>query len=167
MAERRITRESAEALVAQIRRALAADQEQATVELEGSKLVLEKSDDGGFTIGVPGYPLKARLVVPGREPPAGYPEDLPFIPDEMVMVTDGEEGTSLVWWTPASPAELQEELHRRSVADGWELASDSSVAALGVRHRNYTRDGWERFVFGNQGMVSLIQKPPRGSQRQE
>lgn len=156
--ERRITREDAEAMMAQIKSALASGEGEATVQLADSELLVEKTADGGFTIRAPGEFMRARLFMAPQALPDAYPPGLPFIPGESVTLTDVETSASLIWWAPRDAQQLLLELHQQCLGSGWALSDETKLPDLPVTHRSYAKTGFERVVFGSGGMVTLIQK---------
>lgn len=113
------------------------------------------------------------LYAPALEKPAGYPSELPFVPEFAVTVTElpgSGEPPMAQWWGVAEPRIIVDRIRRESMDQGWtveEAEQDSDAAALAglsvsTEFVSLTRGESTRTViasqFGAQGMVALAER---------
>jgi hypothetical protein len=156
--ERRVTREDAEDLMSQIRRATEAGVEEATINVFGADLTFSKQSDGGFTFQAPDGTTSARFHQGSSSRPAEYPEYIPFIPNEPVTVSAAANTVSLMWFAPADPEALFRDLNQSTGSEGWALKDEAEFAQVPVRQTEYEANGLSRAILISGPMVSLIQK---------
>lgn len=156
--ERRVTREDAEDLMSQIRRATESGAEEATVTALGAQLVFSKQSDGGFTFQAPDGSASSRLYQASESRPSNYPDDIPFIPNEPVAVSSVANTVTLMWFRPTDPEALFADLNERTKSERWVLKEESEYARVPVRHSEYETNGLSRSILFAGIMVSLIQK---------
>jgi hypothetical protein len=79
-------------------------------------------------------------------PPDGYPDTLPFIPHQLVEITEFEDAVVMKWFGVERPFDLMQQLAGASVAEGWtavrEEAEPADLAA--TARRRYTLGSLER-----------------------
>jgi len=72
------------------------------------------------------YAVVTTMWEPATERPAGYPQDVPFVPDvdaaTTTMGTPGQTRTQVQWFIKDDPSALLAHLVDASLADGWEHA---------------------------------------------
>ena len=156
--ERPVTRAEMEALKLDIMRAMESGAQRSTVQFADSELVLERTSDGGLTVSAPGQPSASRFFRGAPERPAGYPADLPFVPDEPVMVSLIREGaSSLNWFAPRDPSAVFEELDRQCVQDAWELTQRHEMNQTVVQLAYQKGVVLRRLLLSIPGVVTVIQ----------
>jgi hypothetical protein len=155
--ERRVTREDAEDFMAQIRRATESGANNVKVSALGAELVFSRMSDGGFTFQTSDGSVSSRFHQPSESRPTGYPDSVPFIPNEPVSLSSTMNTMSLVWFTPADAEGLFTELNRLSASEGWELKEKSEFTQVPARHSDYEANGFSRSILLSGGIVTLVQ----------
>lgn len=163
--ERPITREAAASMIAQAERAIAAGQDQTSVDLAGMELRLERTRDGGFTLRAPGQPMGMLLFERSQTRPAAFPPDLPFVPGEPVTLTESEGTLTLMWWAPADAERLFRDLDADARAAGWTLQGETLDGNAEVAQRTYAKGDLQRTIMSSSAVVSLLQRPARMRRR--
>jgi hypothetical protein len=156
--EQRITRQTAEDFMAQIRRLTESGAQEATVNALGTEVVFTRRPGGGFTFKAPDQPIGAIFQPASESVPSEYPDDVPFIPNEPVTVSTTPDSVSLIWWAPADPERLFSELSQFTVAEGWRLTAESEFAHVPARQRQYEGPSGSRSLLISGGIVTFIQK---------
>lgn len=159
--ERPITREAAASMIAQAEQAIAAGQDQATVDLAGMELRLERTPAGGFALRAPGQPVGMLLFGRSHTRPDGYPPDLPFVPGEPVTLTEYEGTLTLMWWAPADARRVVRDLDADARAAGWTPQNETRAGNSDAVLRTYAKGGLQRTIMQSSAVVSLLQRPPR------
>jgi predicted Zn-dependent protease with MMP-like domain len=78
-------------------------------------------------------------------PPDGYPHTLPFIPNQLVEITEFEDAVVMKWFGVERPFDVVQQLAGASVAEGWTAASaEGGPADAGTTRRRYTLGRLER-----------------------
>jgi hypothetical protein len=156
--ERPVTRAEMEALKSDIMRAMESGAQRSTVRFADSELVLERASDGGLTVNAPGQPSASRFFPGAAERPAGYPADLPFVPDEPVMVSlIREDASSLNWFAPQDANALFAQLDRQCVEDAWELKQRHEMNQTVVQLAYQKGVVLRRLLLSIPGVVTVIQ----------
>jgi hypothetical protein len=158
--ERPVTRAEMEALKSDIARAMESGAQRSTVQFADGELVLERTSDGGLTVSAPGQPSASRFFMGAPERPAGYPADLPFVPDEPVMVSiPRENASSLTWFAPRDPDQVFAQLEQQTVADGWQLSHRHELKEMPILQLAYQKGHVQRMVLLSlPGVVTVLQK---------
>jgi hypothetical protein len=80
------------------------------------------------------------------ERPEGYPETLPFIPEQLVEITEFEDAAVMKWFGVDRPFDLMQQLAGACVSEGWSAvgAEGEPADAAQTARRRYTRGRLER-----------------------
>jgi predicted Zn-dependent protease with MMP-like domain len=79
------------------------------------------------------------------ERPDGYPDTLPFIPRQLVEITEFEDAVVMKWFGVERPFEVMQQLAGASVAEGWTaVRGEGEPADAGLTRRRYTLGRVER-----------------------
>ena len=89
------------------------------------------------------------------ERPAGYPEDLPFLPGHPVALTLSNGNRNLQWGASATPH--AESLCATLLADGWAETTLPSSSMPGMFIRPFRRGARQRVVLGGGPILSLLE----------
>lgn len=146
------------AMVAAIRAALAAGRDHATIPLAGAELRMEPLPGGGHQIrGAPALPGWRIVGEPSRRP-ADYPDELPFLAEE--LATTGAHGTSLsvAWWAPTESTRAVESLHEQTLAAGWTPEPPEASTGPAPAQRRYRKGTVRRDIICDQGAIILIDR---------
>jgi predicted Zn-dependent protease with MMP-like domain len=82
-------------------------------------------------------------AVPER--PDGYPDTLPFIPHQLVEITEFEDAVVMKWFGVDRPFDVMQQLAGASVAEGWTaLREEGEPADAGTTRRRYILARLER-----------------------
>jgi hypothetical protein len=77
--------------------------------------------------------------------PDGYPDTLPFIPNQLVEITEFEDAVVMKWFGVERPFDVMQQLVGASVAEGWTAVSEEAEPAdAGGTRRRFTRGRLER-----------------------
>jgi hypothetical protein len=146
----------------EITRAMESGAQRSTVRFADNELVLEREPDGGLTMGMPGQAVTGRFYAAAADRPNGYPADLPFVPNEPVMVSVisilREDASSLTWFAPRDPVDVFAQLEQQTVADGWALSHRHEMKEMPVVQLAYQKGPVLRMLLLRQGIVTVIQK---------
>jgi hypothetical protein len=105
----------------------------------GEKVRLSRDDrsPGAFTVrSLEGGPtMRSVPFEPSSTRPENYPEDLPFLPEASVGLTESEEQSfrTLTWFKAPEPEESLQLLRLQLVTDGWEEKEESKVSTACFR----------------------------------
>lgn len=155
--ERPIRAEDAQSLAEQLREAFGSAERQLAVVFAGTPLRLERVSATEFEFRVPGEPHAARIVLATEPEATEYPADVPHLPGEIVMLAGAGAKLTATWWSRTKPDELLAEVHRQTVASGWNPQPEQPIAGTGNTLRMYSRNGVLRSVISGHGMVALTQ----------
>jgi len=92
--------------------------------------------------------------------PANYPADLPYVPDEIVMLSSTVRHTMATWWSTGEVSTIFAEIERQCAAAGWTRRDAPPVPHEDVTLRVYEQAGRLRHLTLGQGIVSLIETEP-------
>jgi hypothetical protein len=133
-----------------------------TMELKG-----DPSSPGAFTMAPPdgGPVMRSVPFEVSSTPPDGYPEDLPFVADTAVSLTEMEDGSSrtLTWFLKEDPEECLKAIQLQLINDGWTQGEESqaSTAHGTMVFVEFEKGEMKRTVslsrFGDKGMVRLVE----------
>jgi hypothetical protein len=78
--------------------------------------------------------------------PEGYPEALPFIPGQLVEITEFEDAAAMKWFGVDRPFDLMQQLAGACVSEGWSAIGGAGepVDAAPSARRRYVRGNLER-----------------------
>ena len=155
--ERPIDRRAAEALLHQIKAAIASGAPESTVDLAGLNFLVTKVRDGEYIMHRPGQSEGTTIFASAGIRPPSYPAELPFIPGEMVGVTGTGRTQALTWWAPSDPSSLVATLDRQLVAEGWEPGGEMRLAVFRTTQRAYARGNTQLVIATSGTTVSLSQ----------
>jgi hypothetical protein len=69
------------------------------------------------------------------ERPDGYPSALPFIPNQLVEITEFEDAAVMKWFGVDRPFDIMQQLAGTSVAEGWSATREDGGSADSARSR--------------------------------
>jgi hypothetical protein len=155
--ERRITSEMAAQARAEIERVLASGQARSALNLLGTELQFEKDPAGQISFGTPDGSVLSRLIPAADYRPASYPQALPFISGESVIVTQTDPASwSLAWMAPADPNGVFDSIIEQCEAQGWSLGDSQALPHIPAMHRKLYRGTWTCEVMLSGAIVSLF-----------
>lgn len=158
--ERPITRDSAEPTVAALEAFMASGVARTEIDVLSARVTIERNDDGGFTVLAPGQVAAMRLFPRLQVAPSGYDAGLPYVPDEVVMVSNAtSEIITMVWLAPREPEATYLSVGEQTLAQGWRFFEDAEIPR--VRRRVYRKGSLQREVMISEGIVSLVSRPSR------
>ena len=162
--EQPVTRSSAETSVTDLEAAMFSNRATSQIEVAGITLTMERNDDGGFTILGPDNAPSSRIFPRTESAPRGYDGHLPFVANEVVMVSNpGPDIVTMVWLAPLDPEAAYADVTQQTLSQGWTLREDADLPAVRVRRRMYVKNHLHReIMIAEVGVVSLISRP--GSQ---
>jgi hypothetical protein len=156
-AEQPITRAVAASFIAQVEDAIAAGRSVAEVQLAGQPLTFARAADGQITVRAAGQSQGMRVFAGAAAVPPGYPDDLPFHPNETVTASITHRSSTLMWWAPADPAGVVAALDEQCSVGGWIMRGEVQHPESSAMQRSYTRGEAERMVLlSTSGIVSLF-----------
>jgi len=155
--ERKIQREDAEALARDLRKAFGSVEDRVSVPWFERSLVLERVSGDEFLVRQSDVAVTGRLILASGAKPADYPPDLPYVPDEVVMLGPQTGHTVATWWSTGDLPSLLAELERQCAAAGWARQAEAPPTHEEVTLRVYEKAGMRRHIMLSQGIVSLIE----------
>jgi hypothetical protein len=80
------------------------------------------------------------------ERPDGYPHTLPFIPHQLVEITEFEDAVVMKWFGVERAFDVMQQLAGASVAEGWTAVREEGEPAdlAGTTRRRYTLGSLDR-----------------------
>jgi hypothetical protein len=152
-------------MLAEVHRAVAAGQDQATIVFADTELHLEKAPDGGLILRAPGGPAWMRVYLTPLTVPPGYPLGLPFVAN--VSVTVGEERGvyTLVWWASDDPESLFRNLSEQCIEGGWVVRERAPDDMTSATQQVFVQGELERYVMLSGGIVTLHERASRRRRR--
>jgi hypothetical protein len=163
--ERPVTRDDGEALIAQIRQAVASGADRATINFGSQQLVLESDTSGDLTLRTPARAATTRVYLETFSRPGSYPSDLPFVSGEPCTVSEEREVTAVFWWVPQDADSLLEQLRHECLSDGWTVEDDRRTEAPPSRLQTYEKGGLRRRLQSSFGFVTMVQRTPHATAR--
>ena len=142
----------------------------------GGTMHLSRDDrsSGAFTIRTPGGGPTMRTIPfePSSTRLEGYPEDLPFLAETSVSLTEveGQSFRTLTWFKVEDPEESLGALRLQLATDGWEERDESrfSTAQGTMTSIEFGKGEFRRTVmlnrFGEHGVVKLLEHPNKDSE---
>lgn len=155
--EQPITREMAEQAMRIFEDAFNSGQDEVHVSIWGMTVGIRKHAEGWFTAEAPGQSTDQRIFNRSAERPRGYPESVPFVPNEIASVTMGRT-TMLSWLAPTNPDEVFASAVHQTAQDAWVEDPRESRPPNGGTLRSFKKDGNVRSVsISPEGLVWLMQ----------
>jgi hypothetical protein len=79
-------------------------------------------------------------------PPDGYPHTLPFIPNQLVEITEFEDAVVMKWFGVERPFDVVQQLAGASAAEGWTAVREEAEQPdfAGTTRRRFTLGRLER-----------------------
>ncbi len=99
--------------------------------------------------------VRAISWAPAGERPAGYPDDLPFLPGQHVAMTLSNGNRNLQWHAAATDS--AESVCRTLLAEGWAETTLPAPSMPGMFIRPFRRGDRQRIVLGGGPMLSLLE----------
>lgn len=145
----------------------------------GGNVQLTRDDrsPGGFTMRSPegGPTMRCIPFEPSSTRPEEYPEDLPFLAEAAVALTEieGQSFRTLTWFKLQDPEECLQILRLQLVADGWEAGTESNVTkvsmAFGTMVSMEFQKGEKRRAvilsrFGEHSTIKLLEHTNKGTE---
>lgn len=141
---------------------------------ETMHLTRDDRSPGAFTVRSPGGGPTMRSIPfgPISTRPEGYPEDLPFLAETAVSLTEveGQSFRTLTWFKVQDPEESLGALRLQMATDGWEERDESrfSTAHGTMTSIEFGKGELRRTVmlnrFGEHGMVKLLEHPKKDAE---
>jgi hypothetical protein len=159
--ERPITSDDVASAADELRSAFASDADREVLHLAGSELRLERTSPVEFTVRAEHSSAVTRVILSVEDRPDSYPAELPFLPDEIVMVSVNDGEVMAVWWSRSDPADLLAEIDRQCLDAGWNRESGPPIPDSTIIRHTFEKGNAVRYTTAGQGLVSVIEKPNR------
>jgi hypothetical protein len=157
--ERPVRPDDVHSLADQLRNAFRSAETNVPVEFADNVLRLDRVSSTEFALWAPGAPEAARVLLCADPETLAYPEDLPHLPGEVVILTGAGPTLTATWWSRTDSGELMTEIDRQTVASGWERQLGDTFLPPGVVRHTYRKADQLRVVMATQGMLSLHRQP--------
>ncbi len=118
---------------------------------------MEKVSAEEFVLRQPTDAAGGRVILGGANRPGAYPEDIPYLADEVVMLSTRQSAMMALWWLQQEPMAALAELDRQSLAAGWAREGNALTPATDVVRQMYRKGELVRHITTGPGLVSLRQ----------
>ena len=156
--ERPVLREDAERVGRELKAAFASGRRRVVVDVLDHGYGLERVSDHELAVREPAEAAGARIFIGDEPRPAGYPDDLPYVPGVVVFLVEHDGIATGTWWFPRDLERLVQDVSSQCTASGWRR-EEGPVAEGEVAGYLFRKGDRVRQVITGPGLVSFLQRP--------